>query len=117
MLLHLLISVLATIIIEISVSNIIGITNIKDIKKIIIINFITNLSINIIVYILNNSVNFNILYFIIVPIFEIIVFLVEGYYFKKLEYKKKNSYIVSLILNSCSYGCGLLYTLLQIIKI
>lgn len=112
MFLHLLISLLATLVIELSIALLLDIKNIKDLGKIAFINCVTNLSANAIVYNLQESFSFYIVFFLIVPIFEILIFLIEGAYFKRLSYNKMNSYLLSLILNGASYGCGLVYTLL-----
>lgn len=111
MVLHLLISLLATLIIELSVALLLDIKSMRDLSKIIFINCLTNLSVNAIVYSLQESFNFYVVFFLIVPILEIFIFLIEGLYFKRLSYKKMNSYLLSLILNMSSYGCGLIYTL------
>ena len=108
---HLLTSLLATLVIELSVALLLNIKDIKDLSRIFFINCVTNLSINAIVYNLQESFSFYIVFFLIVPILEIVVFLVEGFYFKRLNYDKLNSFLLSLILNGCSYGAGLIYTL------
>ncbi|MBQ6546849.1 MAG: hypothetical protein IJL74_02490 [Bacilli bacterium] len=112
MIFHLLINLITTIIIEISVSLIIGIRDIKDLEKIVFINCITNLSLSITVYKLDDFLNFYILYFLIIPLFEVVVFFIEALYFKGLKYKKMNNYKVSLLLNGISYSIGLIYTVL-----
>lgn len=112
MFLHLLISLLATLVIELSIALLLDIKSVKDLCKITFINCVTNLSANAIMYNLQESFSFYIVFFLIVPIFEIIIFLIEGCYFKRLSYKKMNSYLLSLILNGASYGCGLIYTLI-----
>ena len=48
-------------------------------------------------------------YLISIYILEVLAFLIEGLiYSKTLKRKKINSYVLSLILNICSYGFGLL---------
>lgn len=111
MVFHLFVSLLATLVIELLVALLLNIKSIKDLGKITFINCITNLSANAIVYNLQESFSFYVVFFLIVPIFEIIIFLIEGFYFKRLNYQKMNSYLLSLILNMSSYGCGLIYTL------
>lgn len=109
---HLLISLLATLVIELFIALLLNIKNIKDLSKIAFINCVTNLSVNAIVYNLNESFSFFVVYFLIVPLFEVVIFLIEGLYFKRLDYNEINSYLLSLILNASSYGCGLIYTLI-----
>lgn len=114
MMLFLLSSLFITVVIEVSVSILVGISSIKDLKKIILINCITNLLLNFIIYNLDNYLEFNLLFFLIIPVLEVIVFLVEGFYLKRIDYKKYNSFVLSLILNICSYGCGFICTLISL---
>ena len=111
---HFLISLLLTIIVEICVAICLNISNTSDLKRIIWINCITNFSINGIVFCLSSVFSYSILYYLIVPILEIVVFIVEGYYYKNKIHSKLNSFLISFILNVSSYGCGLIYTILFI---
>ena len=95
-----------TIILEISLAYILKIKDKKDLLNIIIINFITNVSLNsfiFISYILSKKLIIHIL------ILEITIIIIEGtFYKKKLKYKRINPYLISLILNIVSYSFSLL---------
>ena len=95
-----------TIILEISLAYILKIKDKKDLLNIIIINFITNVSLNsfiFIYYILSKKLIIHIL------ILEITIIIIEGtFYKKKLKYKRINPYLISLILNIVSYSFSLL---------
>lgn len=97
-----------TIIIELIVALIIGIKDKHDILIIILVNIMTNplvTSIPTYFYIEYNS-NYRIISLIILEIFA---FVSEGFIYNKLlNYNKKNPYIISLILNICSYTLGLI---------
>ena len=102
----LIIALLLTIIIETSLAIILKIRNKKDLLNIVLINIITNLSLNI--FILLSNIIFKRLIINII-ILEIIVVLIEAlFYKKKLAYKKINPFILSLLLNVISYSIGLL---------
>ena len=112
-----LLALILTILIEVFIAYILKIKNASDIKKIIFINICTNLPLNILVTCLGYVINYNVLLWIIVPVLEVFVFLIEGYYFKKLSYKLINSYSLSFVLNSISYLIGVIYLLvLNLIK-
>ena len=107
--LQMIINLVLTIIIEVSFSLILGIRNRKDIYSIIFINCVTNIVLNYIMNIIKYFVYSNILIYIILTIFEIVVVLIEyKYYQKNLEYKRINPLILSIILNILSFGTGLL---------
>lgn len=99
-----LIALLLTIIIELSIAIILKINNKQDLINIIIINCITNLSLNIFVIVTYfNKIKINIL------ILELIIVFIEGlFYQKKIQYKRINPYFLSLLLNTISYTIGLL---------
>lgn len=104
-LLIMLICLSSTIVIEISMSLLLGIRNKKDILNVILVNVMTNpLIVSIIMYITYNRI-FNLTISII--ILEIIVILIEGFAYKKvLKFDKINPYVLSLILNISSYFIG-----------
>lgn len=95
----------STIVIEISMSLLLGIRNKKDILNVILVNVMTNpLIVSIIMYITYNRI-FNLTISII--ILEILITLVEGFTYKKvLKFDKINPYVLSLILNISSYFIG-----------
>ena len=103
-----LICLTCTIIIESIIALIIGIKDKHDILIIILVNIMTNplvTSIPTYFYIEYNS-TYRIISLIILEIFA---FASEGFVYKKLlNYNKKNPYIISLILNICSYTLGLI---------
>lgn len=90
-----------TIIIEIVLAYLLRIRKKEDFLNIIIINFITNIALNIFIIIsaiLFNKIIINIL------LLEIFILVVEGiFYKKKLSYKKINPFLISLVLNTVSY--------------
>lgn len=104
-LLIMLICLSSTIVIEISMSLLLGIRNKKDILNVIFVNIMTNpLIVSIIMYITYNRI-FNLTISII--ILEILITLVEGFAYKKvLKFDKINPYVLSLILNISSYFIG-----------
>ena len=104
-LLIMLICLSSTIVIEISMSLLLGIRNKKDILNVILVNVMTNpLIVSIIMYITYNRI-FNLTISII--ILEILITLVEGFTYKKvLKFDKINPYVLSLILNISSYFIG-----------
>ena len=90
-----------TIIIETLLAYILKIREKEDLLNIIIINFITNVALNI--FIIISSKLFNKL-IINILLLEIVIIVVEGiFYKKKLSYKKINPFLISLILNTASY--------------
>ena len=102
-----LISLTCTLIIEISIAFILGYRK-KDLLNVMLVNILTN-------PLLNSSVVAINYYYglkarnISVYILEVLVVLIEGFiYYKYLERKKINGFLLSLILNIASYGIGLL---------
>lgn len=99
-------SLVCTIIIELLVAILLGIRNKKDILNVILVNVITNPLVAVI------PVYFNCFYSlkmrnIVLIILEILTLIFEGYVYRKyINYKKINPFILSLILNSCSYFIG-----------
>ncbi len=102
------ICLICTIIIEVIIGLILGIRNKQDILIMILVNIMTNplvTSIPTYFYAMNNKLSQTTSLIIL----EIIAFLSEGFTYKKLlTYNKKNPYIISLILNICSYILGLI---------
>ena len=97
---------LCTIIIEVSVSQILKIKNKKDILNIILVNILTNPLVVSIPILMLVKYNYTISIISLV-ILELLAFITEGFvYSKVLKYKKINPYLVSLILNLGSYLIG-----------
>ena len=99
-------ALLCTIIIELIVGIILKIRNKKDLINIILVNCLTNpLVVTIPLYV-------NIKYglferHICLLLLEIFALAIEGFIYKKyLEFNKINPYVLSIILNACSYSMG-----------
>ena len=108
MILSLLISLFLTIIIELTVSFIIGIRNKDDIKVVILVNICTN---PIVVYIANCLMLFTngFIYNIGVAILEMLVVMVEFVLYKKyLKFDKVSPFAISLINNVISFSIGVI---------
>ncbi len=105
---YMLICLLLTIIFEVVIGLIIGIRNKKDILNIILVNMLTNP--------LVTSIPTALLFYfsplvgnISLVILEILTVIVEGFIYKKVfMYKRINPYLISIILNGCSYLLGLI---------
>lgn len=97
---------LFTLIIEIAVSLILKVREKKDFLNILLVNIMTNpivVSLPVFVNIRFGLIKRN----VTVIILEIFTVLIEGkIYSKYLKFKKINPYILSLILNLCSYIIG-----------
>lgn len=99
-------SLLGTLIIENIIAFIIGIRNKKDFLNVSLVNILTN------PVVVSISFAVNLLYgfkgrIISMIILELLAFLIEGLiYSKVLQFKKINSFLVSLILNVASYIIG-----------
>lgn len=107
--LQMIINLVLTVIIELVVGLIIGIRKKSDIYNIIFINCITNIIINYVMNIFKYFIYSNIIIYIILAIFEVIVVLVEYKFYKRnLEYKKINPLLLSIILNILSFSIGFL---------
>jgi hypothetical protein len=91
---------------------VLGIRN-KDLLKITIINVLTNVPLNIIVSLLYLVLDNNIVFYLIVPILEVFVFLIEGTYFKRLKNSIIGPYKLSLFINIFSYGYSFVYLIIN----
>ena len=108
MIISLIVSLLLTIIIEISISFIIGIREKEDLKVVFWTNVLTN---PVVVYIANcvKLLNNNVIYDIIVFKMEVLVIIVEFSIYKKfLDYKKKSPLLISSINNIISFSLGII---------
>ncbi len=108
MILSLIISLFLTIIIELTISFIIGIRNKEDIEVIVWANILTN---PIVVYLANclKLLNNNLIYNILIIIMEIVVIIVEFIIYKKyLIFKEKTPIFISSINNIISYSLGII---------
>ena len=108
MIISLAVSLLLTIIIEISISFIIGIREKEDLKVVFWTNVLTN---PVVVYIANcvKVLNNNVIYNIAVFIMEVLVIIVEFIIYKKfLDYKKKSPLLISSINNIISFSLGII---------
>lgn len=107
MIISLIASLLLTIIIEISISYIIGIREKEDLKVVFWTNVLTN---PIVVYIANcvKILNNNVIYNISVFIMEVLVIIIEFIIYKKiLDYEKKSPLLISSINNIISFSLGI----------
>ncbi len=114
MIINIIQSLILTLLIELTISIVLGIRG-KDLLRITFINIITNVTLNIIVNLLYLVMNNYIVFYIIVPILEIFVFLIEGTYFKKLNKSIISPYKLSLLLNGFSYGYCFVYLLVKLL--
>ncbi len=100
------ISLLCTIIIEVSVAYVLKYRG-KDLINVFLVNVLTNPFLNSMVIAINYYYGLKMRNISLI-ILEIIVLFVEGIIYQKyLHNKKINGYILSLILNITSYGLGL----------
>ncbi len=106
---QLLLPLLYTIILECSVASVYHIKK-EEYKYVIIINIITNISLNTLGYFINQISNPIILWSIVI-LLEVIIFYIEALYFSK-KIEVKNKYLFSLSLNGVSFLTGLLASLL-----
>lgn len=110
------ISLILTIVLEEITARIIGIKSKDDKIIVLLVNILTN---PVVVYLVYMYLIFigkyqSISYWILVAILEILAVVVEGFIYKrKLEYKKINPYLVSIILNFVSYFTGEIINLLR----
>ncbi len=96
-----------TIIIEGIIALILGVRKRKDFLNIVLVNVVTNPIVVTVPYLVFILFGFRIYKYSIYTL-EVLAFLSEGLiYFKVLDYKKINPFILSAILNLSSYGFGL----------
>ena len=99
---------LLTIIIELIISLLIGIRNKKDILNIIVVNIMTNPIVVLIPLVIRMLTN-NLYSMIFLFLLEVITLFIEGIVYKNnLCYKKINWFLLSLLLNMCSFLFGLI---------
>ena len=106
---QLLVPLFLTIVIECSVASIYQIKK-EEYKYIVIINILTNLSLNTLGYFIN-QINNSYVIIIIVILLEILIFYIEALYFGK-RIKIDNKYMFSLSLNAASFLTGCIISLL-----
>lgn len=97
---------IVTLIIEIIVAFILGVRNKKDFINIVLINILTNpLVVSISIYInIRYGLEIRNMWIIFL---ELSAFIIEGItYYKVLNYKKMNVFLLSLLLNFSSYFIG-----------
>jgi hypothetical protein len=101
---------LLTVVVESLLGYLLGIKDKKELEIVILINIVTNALLNAFVIYMDN---FQIVYSAatrryFVPILEILVIYIEGAVYRRMLPKKKiNPFILSFILNACSYLLGL----------
>ena len=109
---NLIISLLLTIIIELTVSILLGIKSTNDIKLVVAVNMCTN---PVVVFIANYLLylNSNTIYNIGVAILEIIAVIVEYILYKLfLQNSKKSPLILSIVNNVISFSTGVIISFL-----
>lgn len=107
MILSLIVSLCLTLIIELTLSFLLGIKNKEDIKVVIWANIFTN---PMIVYLANciKLLNNDLIYNILVLVMKIIVVIAEFIIYKKyLDYKEKSPLLISIINNTISFLLGI----------
>ena len=107
------ISLILTLIIELTISYIIGIRKKNDIEIIVLVNILTNPIVVFISNISNQMLDISI-YYIIVIFLEICAFFIEAQIFKKLlNFQKISAIKISLINNIASYSIGVLIGIIR----
>lgn len=102
------VSLICTIIIELTFALILRIKDKRDLLNILLVNLLTNPLLNAISLFINIKYGHKMLEYLIYPM-EICVVIIEGYIYKKyLNYKRINPYLLSLILNCGSYFIGII---------
>ena len=105
-----------TIIIESIVAYILKIRDKDELINIALINIITNTALTLIIqaYVYYFGIgSIKILTYIIVPILEVIIIVVESILFKKYLKKDRNYIVISFILNMSSYIGGIIWKLIE----
>ena len=109
----LIVSLTLTLIIELTVSVILGIREKEDIKIVFLANVFTN---PIVVYISNCILYFYLfnIYYIVVAILEIFALVAESIIYKKhLKFDKISAFNISLINNFISFGIGVILNIIK----
>lgn len=101
-----------TLVIELTLALVLGIRG-KDLLRVTLINVLTNVPLNIIVTLLYRVLDNNLVFYLIVPIFEIGIILIEGAYYKKLNNSIIGPYKLSLLLNGFSYSFSIICVILE----
>lgn len=107
-------SLILTLLIELTISLVLGIRG-KDLLKITIINILTNVPLNILVSLLYPLMNNNIVFYVIIPVLEVFIVLIEGLFFKKLNKSIIGPFKLSLLLNGFSYSFSFVCLILDVI--
>lgn len=94
-----------TIVIEAAFAFVLGIKTVRGQLIILLANVITNPLLNCALTVVSFYIDKNLFYYFLVPL-EIAVVFVEGFIYKKVLNSKLNPFLLSLILNICSYFIG-----------
>lgn len=95
-----------TIVLEVSISFILGVRDKKDILNILLVNLLTNPLVTSIPILVLVTIGWK-ERIIMLIILELLTLFIEGFiYYKTLIFKKINPYLLSLILNGSSYIIG-----------
>ena len=102
----LIVSLILTLIFEISVFLLTGKRNKKDLLLVVLVNILTNPAVVLAYWLLALYVSFNLL---LVKIFlEFLVVMTEGFYYKKYGMEFNRPYIFSVVANVVSFVAGML---------
>ena len=104
---------IGTLLIEVTLALALGVRGWDDIEKVILINILTNPVLVTILFLINRMrVDVKAIFFIQLGL-EVVVVILEGMYYKrKLQKERMNPFLLSMALNSVSYGAGLALSLL-----
>lgn len=101
------ICLISTLLIECTIAFILKIREKKDLMNVLLVNILTNPLLVASTTLIKVCISIK-AYNIAMPIFELSAFLIEGFiYHKYLTNKKINGFLLSLILNLCSYFLGI----------
>ena len=104
-----LLPLLLTEVIEIGIGCIIGIRKKWDVLLIFLVNIITNLSLNLLLFILRSKGFIDEGYLLIYLVLEPLIILVEWLFYRWFMECEKNKLMISIVLNLCSIIGGLLW--------
>ncbi len=97
-------SLAATILLEVSFAFLYGIRDKKDLLLVVLVNFLTNPAVVFSYYMTKNFTNWNLV--LTVLSLELCAILIEGTYFNKYGKSIANPFLFALLINIFSYGTG-----------
>lgn len=99
-------SLILTIVLETVLGSFLGIRSKDDLILLCMVNLLTNPVAVLTSYLARGLLPFSIRRFQI--FLELIVVVVEGFYYKRYSKKIRHPWLISIVLNVSSYGCGIL---------